>query len=67
MQVDLANIRIIEDNSVDKQNVFVQAQTVQAQPPLRLPALKQIMDGLADKKARQNFLSAEILQMLCKG
>ena len=41
----------------------MQAQTAQAQPLLRLPALKQLIDELADRraqhlKAKQGFLAA---------
>lgn len=51
---------------------YVQAQTAQAQPLLRLPALKHLMDELADRraqhlKAKQGFLAAENLVAALQG
>ncbi|DBA94429.1 TPA: hypothetical protein ACH3X1_002028 [Trebouxia sp. C0004] len=50
----------------------MQAQTAQAQPLLRLPALKQLIDELADRraqhlKAKQGFLAAENLVAALQG
>ena len=50
----------------------MQAQTAQAQPLLRLPALKQLIDELADRrtqhlKAKQGFLAAGNLLVASQG
>lgn len=50
----------------------MQAQTTQAQPPPPLPALKQLIDELAERmaqhlKARQGFLAAGSLVAALQG